>query len=615
MLNIEEVVARVRQLETRFAGRDVQMDRVRKVRGGDLASVFPNLFAEGDRDPLSANMVDVIARDLSEAIAPLPSLSCTSGVITSDLARKFAFRRQRIAASYWDTSNLSQQMFAAADNYLTYGFVPGVVEADYQNKEPRIRWLSSLGCYYEADQFGMCSVFVRKFSAPASLIATQYPDMASALIRDQFGLNTNNRDIELISYYDADQVVFYVNTPLFNTSGMTLTNTVLERFDNPLGRCPVVVAARPNPDGVTRGQFDDILGVQAAKSYMLRLALEGAEKQVQAPIAVPSDVQTVPLGGDSLLRTESPQNVQRVPLNIGDSTFREGATLDRELMTGARFPEGRVGASGASVITGRGVEALMGGYDSQVKTAQIVFANALQKLTAMCFEMDEKLWPSRPRTIRGTVEGTPFEEEYTPVKHIKGDYTCEVTYGFLAGMDPNRALVFLLQLRGDRLVDRATVQKQMPFDVDVAMLQQNVEVEQLRDSLMQGVLAWTQAMGPMAQAGQDPAQILRVIAGTIKGRQKGIPLEDLLADEFERQRREAEAAAQAAAEQQQGMGPGGGGDPFGPGMRETGLLEGVAPGQAGMGPGGRPSVQMLLAGMGADGQPTVRAGVRRQIAA
>lgn len=62
----------------------------------------------------------------------------------------------------------------------------------------------------------------------------------------------------------------------------------------------------------------------------------------------------------------------------------------------------------------------------------------------MCFELDEKLWPNTVKQIRGTANGTPFEETYRPRKDIAGNHQVDVTFGFAAGMDPNRALVFLL---------------------------------------------------------------------------------------------------------------------------------------------------------------------------
>ena len=45
----------------------------------------------------------------------------------------------------------------------------------------------------------------------------------------------------------------------------------------------------------------------------------------------------------------------------------------------------------------------------------------------------------------------------------------------------------------------------------------------------------------------------------------------------------------------------------------TGLLRGVAPGQAGMGAGGRPDLQMLMASLGSNGQPNMTAGVSRRL--
>ena len=59
--------------------------------------------------------------------------------------------------------------------------------------------------------------------------------------------------------------------------------------------------------------------------------------------------------------------------------------------------------------------------------------------------------------------------------------------------------------------------------------------------------------------------------------------------------------------------PGGGGGGL-EGIGEgTGLMRGVAPGQAGMGAGGRPDLQMLMASLGAGGQPNLTAGVSRRL--
>jgi len=58
--------------------------------------------------------------------------------------------------------------------------------------------------------------------------------------------------------------------------------------------------------------------------------------------------------------------------------------------------------------------------------------------------------------------------------------------------------------------------------------------------------------------------------------------------------------------------PGGGGEDL-EGLSSSGLVRGVAQGQAGMAPGGRPDLQMLMASLGRSGEPNLSAGVSRRL--
>ena len=566
-LSPEQIVQKVRLLEAKYSDRDRRMSNVREVRAGRMNGVFPEFFGEQISQPVVSNFIDVVARDLAEAIAPLPALNCSSGTITTDKGRKFAATRQRIGAYYWLHSNLELQMFDGVDRYLTYGFCPFLVEPDIENKTPRIRLLDCIGSYPEFNLNGDCVSFTRYWMTKSSVLAAQYPQHAAALmVTDQYGRQVDV-DLRVYAYYDADQITVLVPEK----------KIVLDTMANDLGECPVVVAVRPSPDGEMRGQFDDILGVQAARAIMMRLAVEAAEKQVQAPLAVPDDVTEIAIGPDAILRSANPEKIHRIELGVDTATFGQAAALEQELMMGSRYPQGRTGDVHGSVITGRGVEALLGGFDTQIKTAQVIFANALRRVTRLCFKLDQTFWTDEKRTIRGVIEGTPYEQDYIPRRDIAGDWTCDVSYGFLAGMDPNRALVFMLQALAAKLLDRATVQRHMPFDIDVTQLQQNIDVEELRDALKQGVLAYVQAIGPIAEQGGDPSLILQVLASAVQGRQKGQPLEELLASAFsdmEQKQLQQQQAAQAAQQ-----GGGGGGLP--PDVQASGLLSRVAPGQAG----------------------------------
>jgi hypothetical protein len=107
----------------------------------------------------------------------------------------------------------------------------------------------------------------------------------------------------------------------------------------------------------------------------------------------------------------------------------------------------------ASVITGQGVQALLGAFDSQIKAGQTVIAEVLEDVIKLCFEMDELLFNVK-KSVRGVAQGTPYELKYMPSKDIKGDTSVEVRYGLMAGLDPSRALIFSLQALGADLVSK-----------------------------------------------------------------------------------------------------------------------------------------------------------------
>jgi hypothetical protein len=268
------------------------------------------------------------------------------------------------------------------------------------------------------------------------------------------------RPVQLVRYMDKDETVLFLPER---------ANYILQRAKNPLGKLNVVFAVRPGVDSdeQQRGQFDDVLWVQVARARFATLQLEAAQKSVQAPFALPSDVNVLEMGPDATIRSASPEKIRRVDLNVPPGLFAESQILDQEMRMGSRYPEGRQGVSQGSIVTGRGVEALMGGFDTQVKTAQSVLAEALKKVFELCFEMDEKLFGNTEKTVRGVDAGAPYEITYTPNKDIDGDYTVDITYGLMAGLNPNQALVFGLQARGDQLISRDFLRRQMPWEINV----------------------------------------------------------------------------------------------------------------------------------------------------
>ena len=522
MLTPKEVVAKAARIQTRYAARDQRMRDVLSVRQGDISKVYPSMFSEDYPKPLVANFVDVAARDLAEVMAPLPSFNCSATNMVSDTQRRAADMRTRIANYYVTSSDLQIQMYQGADWFNTYGMLPAMIEMDYETNNPRIRLLNPFGVYPEMDRFGRTVSLVQVVSTDAETLAAQYPEYASQIM-------PNNRwqqgspSVSLVRYHDKDQDLIFLPER---------QNLILANVPNPVGKCLANVAMRSSLDGEARGQFDDILSVQLARARFAVLQIQAAEKSIQAPIAIPQDVQELALGPDAIMRSANPQGIRRVPLELPAGVFTESGVLERELRLGSRYPESRSGNIDASVVTGRGVQALQAGFDTQVKAAQAQFARLFQELTSLCFEVDEVVFGNMTKTIKGTDDGTPYTMKYTPSRDIKGEYGVDVRYGIMSGMDPNRAIIALLQMRSDKLVSRDYVRREIPMELNVTQEEQRVDIEEMRDSLRVAVAQYAQAIPALASQGQDPSQVITRIADVIAGRQKGLQLETIIAKAF-----------------------------------------------------------------------------------
>jgi hypothetical protein len=522
LLSVKEVDAKLSRLRTRSSARDQRMRDVLSVRQGDISKVFPSMFSEDYPKPLVANFIDVAARDLAEAMAPLPSFNCSATNMVSDAQRKAADTRTRIANYYVGSSDLQLQMYTGADWYNTYGLLPAIVEMDYETNNPRIRLLNPFGVYPEVDRFGRCISMTQVVVTDAETLASQYPEFYDQIINKR-AYQTSSPYISMVRYHDKDQDLIYLPER---------ENLVISRVKNQIGKCLARVVTRSSLDGEARGQFDDVLAVQLARARFAVLQIQAAEKSIQAPIAIPQDVQELALGPDAIMRSSQPQNIRRVPLELPPGVFTESGVLERELRLGARYPESRSGDISASVVTGRGVQALQAGFDTQIKSAQAQFARLFMELVSLCFEIDEVIFGSMTKTIKGTDDGTPYTMKYTPSRDIKGEYGVDVRYGIMSGMDPNRAIIALLQMRSDKLVSRDYVRREIPMDLNVTQEEQRVDIEEMRDSLRVAVAQYAQAIPAMAAQGQNPEEIVKRIAGVIQGRQKGLSLESTVEKVF-----------------------------------------------------------------------------------
>ena len=592
-----------RFLSLRGAQQDRQQRaaRVSAARRGDVEAVMPGEFPSNWPKPVVANILDTTARDLAEVLARLPSIDCISSSLTTEKSKKFSSKRTKIALYYVDHSRLKLQLYSGCDWFFSFAAMPIVVEPDFFSRCPRFRVDDPRSAYWETDFYGNVKIYAVTWQDTIQSLIAKFPDLRQWIEGkppvDPMG---NMRPVDLSTKLDVVQLYHDNQIVLFlpEREGLVLTQT-----EHRLGRPPVVVAERPKWDEQGRGQFDDVMWVWLARARMAVYGLEAADKAIRAPLAVPDDVDQISFGSDALIRTASPDKVRRVPIELPNSSLIEQQVLDKEIADGSRVPAARRGDVDASIITGRGVDALTAVYSTQIATAQDIVGDALRRAIGLAFEMDEAYWPDEKKTVTGVASGAPFSESYIPSKDIAGDYTVQVTYGMTAGMDPNRAIVFLLQLRADQAIDRDTMQRMLPFDVDVEQLQRRIDTEQMNDALKQGVFALLANAPMMGEQGVDPLKTLERAAQIIKARNDGVPFHEAVLKAFQPEPA-PEGAAQDPLAQLMAMGGGGAGGP-----------QQVPGDNSYMGAGAAPDVQMILAGLTNGGQPNLQANVSRRLPA
>ena len=588
------IAARVKSLKERYQIRDLKSQTVRSVKSGEWEKVAPGAFTDDYPAPMVANRIEVMSRDVSASLAPLPAINCAASSSLADAAKKFAEKRSKIANAYVKGSNLEAFQTDAAASYNDYGMLVYFIEPCLDEKMPRIRVRDSSQVYAEWSVDGRVLWAFEEFCLTPGQLIDLYPQ-AQAYLKLHNQLEA--REVVVVRYSDRKQTCVFLPE---------CGNYELVCYKAPIpGRSQFVAVMRPGAiDGCPRGAYDDLVYPQIADHEFRMLQLEGASKAVQAPLAVPQDVTDVPYGPDAVIRTNQPQNVRRVATEIPNSAFAASQMIREDLAVGGMSPEARTGNIQASVITGKGIEAASAGYSSQIANAQIMIAFALEQAIECCFLMDEHLWGNVSKEIRGVEQGSPFSMKYKPSKDIAGDTTVEISYGFLSGMAPNNALVFILQAQAAGLISRDFAARNLPVGMNVSEEFHKIDIETMRNSLMQGMSALAQSLPGMVQNGMDPTQIVKALAEIVRGKQKGKPIEDVIAEVFA-----PEPPPPAPGEPQAGADSGaaapgsdaGGGNPLSPQQAAI----------ATEGPSGRPDLAQFFAGVGPTGDAQLAGRVSR----
>ena len=585
---VQEINNRVERLRRNNVDRDARMRAIHLVRTGHAEQVFKGIFPSDWPKPVVANFIDVVAKDTAEMVGVLPTLTAAGDSVLDESKRSRTDKLTRIINYLAFASRLGTELVTGADRLVSYGFVPFRVEPNYDAHRPHIHIDNPINTYFEKDSWGELVRYAKVMRMRASQLAAMYPEFEGILMKQTTFGQDQDEILDVVRHMDKEREVMYV--PKRN-------GLVLSSVENCTDRIPVSIATLPSIDGDTRGQFDDVLWVYAAKARLALLNLEATQKAVEAPIALPQDVQEFSFGPDAILRSQSPERIKRVGLELPQSAIVENKVLDDELKLGARFPEARAGQVDGSVVTGRGVQALMGGFDQRIKVSQSMLGSALADVLGIALEMDEKVWPNQHKDVHASLNGRRTTSG-TRRRRTSRATTRSQEYGVMAGLDPNRALVWGLQALGANLISKSFLRRNLPVNLNVNEEEKVIDVEKLRDAAMMSVQQYAQTLPVVAEQGGDPQKVIQTISTLIDERKKGTPIEEAIETAF------------AETEEEQQMSPAG---------EAPGLAAAEAqPQGAGVSPGGGPTpqrpqnMQQLLAGLSGSGTPQMSARTMRQ---
>lgn len=587
MADAQYIAGRVQMERARCHERDQNHKRIMAIRQGRYDEVAPGLFNTSDfPQPLVANLIDTTARDVAEVMAPLPTFNCQSASLSNATDQKRQDMRAAIANAYVQHSRLQSQRYGGADRYGSFGFMAYIVELDVKAKMPIIKVGKNGGAYYCKDHAGRVRQYFEVYQCSPTDLCHEYPDHADQ-IRNAFGHVGEKQTVEVVKWHDAERDLV-----------MILDNDyVLYEAENLLGKCMVRVVERPRLTEAepARGQFDDVVWVQIARAIVQQYTMNALERSVNAPLAVPKDVQEIDLGPFATVQSDRPDQIGYVNLQITPGLFPEQGILQQEQLQGSRYPEGRSGSFDASIITGQGVQALMGTFNTQIQTFQRLDVEELEEVIGLCFELDEKLWGNVEKTVHIKDNGAPREFKYTPKKDIAGNYIVDVSYGAIAGLDPNRGLIFVLQSMAGGLISKSTGRRSLGgvLDLNIPAEERQMQLEQVDDAIAAALAQMPLAIPQMAMSGMDPREMTLQIAKARDMIAKGKEPVEAIMEVFAPKEAPAPADPMAALQQQA--------------QTPAGL-----PGQ---GSGGASDLLMMLAGTTPSGNPNLSASVSRMLPA
>lgn len=581
MLDIDELPRLWSAWRSRWADRNVRMDRIDRVVAGDLSIFDPD---EESIDSKSPNLVQVALEDTAEAASLLPSVR-VDPVTASQDNRRSADKMEQIAQAYLEASKVDLLVPRTNMDLVGFGFACWVVWPDMEQRIPLIEKRDPRTCYPEPG-FRMGDT-VRRCIFARELYVTQLPEEYQQKLRDAMAQNLltdapmdANIKVTVVEFFSHDE---YVLAGIYSSKGVTnyaISGTEVklpvefDRIPNRTGVCPVVIGQRNTFDGEPRGQLDQVLDPFEAHVRLMGMILDYADQAVYSDIWVKDLVGTMPWGGGGYIELGPQGAIGRVPPAVSSlDVQRDLQQLMDAIHLGGRWPKSRPGEIDQAIASAKFVEATTGVMNTAIRQYHLIVKYMMEQSLRLCFEVDRLYFPGT-KTAAGTLRNQQYLLEYDS-KVINPKHRVRADYGLGLGRDPAQSAVLHIQYQGADLISRDFVQENIDGLSDVARERARIDTQKFREMALAKLL-----MG--LEQGTIPEKALVEIA---RARENGQELFDLFEKYIVAPKEEAAAAAMQSG--LPGAGPMAAG-PVGPDGMPVPIGPDGMPMPPGVGPDGAP---------------------------
>ena len=353
----------------------------------------------------------------------------------------------------------------------SYDVLPGWFGPDQQPTEVVVRRQIPYGRLKE--QFPQIAwEGVEKELAQKGDVPAQIGQQVGATKRTWEGESTG---VTVCEYHCADGM--YLNVPEIQEQDL-----VLAFVPNLLQSGPSFVFAKRFSFDRLQNQYVHIYGLMGQMAKYNILSMIASEDSTFRPTNIIGELESgsYEMGRGAINMFREGTRIERPTSEMPQHMMQQVQLLERQIRIGANYSVQEDGQAASGWTTGKGMAALKGAANNNIREYHVVMSNALKELDVRRLEMSEMYWAGKKKKYY-TVGGLP--RTYDPKTRINGDYRTRRVYGAMATWDDQEKIIIGMQLKTAGVMDTETLQENIDGLKNLGQVNMRIQKERATEVL------------------------------------------------------------------------------------------------------------------------------------